>query len=238
MWKRIIDKNIDFTRNCPEFHIFTKIVIFKYNRNFFRPAASTYLENAYFYTRKSHKGITVNYCYQVDNRAQLDYILVRRKFKNGVLNAQAHNLFCSIGSDHRIVTATIRLSLRANSRTLQKKPKYDWNKLKTNPDLQDKYTVEIRNKYEVLSMNAGDDDQTQKYSYLIQANKETAEKVMPRVPKKQRKALCYDARVEMARIHLKEVDKRRAQETTKDTHLELEECKEKLDETFVETAKI
>ena len=46
--------------------------------------------------------------------------------------------------------------------------------MKTNPDLQDKYTVEIRNQYEVLSMNAGDDNQTQKYSYLIQANKETA----------------------------------------------------------------
>ena len=101
------------------------------------------------------------------------------------LNAQAYNSFTSIGSDHRIVTATIRISLRANSRAFQKK-KYDWNQLKTNPDLQDKNTVEIRNQYEVLPMNEGDDKQTQKYSYLIQANKETAEKVMPRVPKKQK----------------------------------------------------
>ena len=54
-------------------------------------------------------------------RAQLDYILVQRKWKNSVLNAQAYNSFASIGSDHRIVTATIRLSLRANSRALQKK---------------------------------------------------------------------------------------------------------------------
>ena len=148
----------------------------------------------------------------------MDYILVRRKWKNSVLNAQANNSFASIGSDHRIVTATIRLSLRANSRALQKKFKYDWNKLKTNPDLQDKYTVEIRNQYEVLSMNAGDDNQSQKYSYLIQANKETAEKVMPRVPKKQRRALCYDARVEKARNHLKEVNERHVRENTKDTH--------------------
>ena len=77
--------------------------------------------------------------------------------------------------------------------------------------------MEIRNQYEVLSMNAGDDNQTQKYSYLIQANKETAEKVMPRVPKKQRRALCYDARVEKARNHLKEVNKRHVRENTKDT---------------------
>ena len=145
----------------------------------------------------------------------MDYIRVR--------NAQAYNSFTSIGSDHRIVTESIRLSLRANSRAFQKK--YDWNQLKTNPDLQDKYTVEIRNQYEVLPMNEGDDNQTQKYSYLIQANKETAEKVMPRVPKKHRRALCYDSRVEKARNHLKEVNERHVRENTKDTHIEFEQCK-------------
>ena len=81
-------------------------------------------------------------------------------------------------------------------------------------------------------MNAGDENQTQKYSYLIQAKKETAEKVMPRVPKKQRRALCYDARVEKGRNHLKEVRKRHVRENTKYTHLEFEQCKEKLDEAY------
>ena len=165
-------------------------------------------------------------------RAQLDYILVRRKWKKSLLNAEAYNSFASIGSDHRIVTANIRLSLRASSRPLQKKPKYDWSKLKTDPDLQEKYTVEIRNKYALLSADGGNDDQTQKYSCLIQANKETAEMVMPKVPKKQRKALCYDARVEKARTHLKEVNKRHVLENTKDTHLEFETCKERLDEAY------
>ena len=55
---------------------------------------------------------------------------------------------------------------------------------------------------------------------------------MPRVPKKQRRALCYDARVEKARNHLKEVNKRHVRENTKDTHLEFEQCKVKLDEAY------
>ena len=84
----------------------------------------------------------------------------------------------------------------------------------------------------LLSINAGEDNQTLKYSYLIQANKEGAEKVMPRVPKKQRKTLCYDARVEMVRNLLKEVNERHVRENTKDTHLEFEQCKEKLDEAY------
>ena len=42
-------------------------------------------------------------------RAQLDYVLVRKKWRNSVNNAEAYN-FASIGSDHRIVTAKIRQS--------------------------------------------------------------------------------------------------------------------------------
>ena len=71
-------------------------------------------------------------------RAQLDYILVRRKWKNSVLNAQAYNSFASIESDHRLVTATIRLSLRANSRALQKKQNKTKQKQNKNKTKQNK----------------------------------------------------------------------------------------------------
>ena len=164
-------------------------------------------------------------------RAQLDYVLVRKKWRNSVNNAEAYNSFASIGSDHRIVTAKIRLSLRADSRATPKKVKYDWSKLATDPDLQDRYTLEIRNRYYILAEN-NDGDQSQKYSYLIQANKETADKIMPKLPKKQRKALCYDSKVEDARKHLMDVNKRHVLENTKDTHLEFEQSKRKLDKAY------
>ena len=48
-------------------------------------------------------------------KAQLDYVIVNSKWKNSVSNCQAFNSFENVRSDHRIVTSTIRLSLRANT---------------------------------------------------------------------------------------------------------------------------
>ena len=45
-------------------------------------------------------------------KRQLDYILVRQKWRNSVLNAEAYNGFESLGSDHRVVSMKVRLSLR------------------------------------------------------------------------------------------------------------------------------
>ena len=79
------------------------------------------------------------------HKAQLDYILIRRKWKNSILDVEARNSFSSIESDHRIVTAKIRLSLRAKTDTVQKKIRDDWNKIKLDTELQERYTVDIRN---------------------------------------------------------------------------------------------
>ena len=43
---------------------------------------------------------------------QLDYILVRRKWRNSILNAEPYSTFSSVGSDHRVVSIKVRMSLR------------------------------------------------------------------------------------------------------------------------------
>ena len=58
-------------------------------------------------------------------KCQLEYIPVRRKWKNSLLNAEAYSTFAGVGSDHRIVSTRIRLSLR-KSKTLPKRKQYDW----------------------------------------------------------------------------------------------------------------
>ncbi|KAJ8403068.1 hypothetical protein AAFF_G00359840 [Aldrovandia affinis] len=45
-------------------------------------------------------------------RRQLDYILVRKKWRKSILNAESYSTFDSVGSDHRVVAARLRLSLR------------------------------------------------------------------------------------------------------------------------------
>ena len=128
--------------------------------------------------------------YQADIKHNWIIFSSEENGKNSVRDVEARNSFSSIGSDHRIVTAKIRLSLRTH--TVQKKTRDEWNKLKLDTDLQERYTVEIRNNMPLLSLDDDSCDKTVNYSHLIQANKEAAGKVMPKVHKKQRRALFYE----------------------------------------------
>ena len=112
------------------------------------------------------------------SKRQLDYILVRCKWRNSILNAEPYNSFCSVGSDHRVVGAKVRLSLRVPKRAQQ--VRYDWKKFSESPELQQQYTVEVQNRFQILDE---DEDPTERYQRFVEANKEATEIV---VPKKER----------------------------------------------------
>ena len=66
-------------------------------------------------TKYQHKmGRRWTHTYPNSSKAQLDYIFLNKKWKNSAMNCRAYNTFDSVKSDHRIVTAKFRLSLRAN----------------------------------------------------------------------------------------------------------------------------
>ena len=46
---------------------------------------------------------------------QIDYILRNKKWSSSPLNCEAYSSFESVSSDHPIVTAKIRLSMRRNA---------------------------------------------------------------------------------------------------------------------------
>ena len=50
------------------------------------------------------------FCYVMS--VETTYILVRRKWKSSVLNAESHSTFDLVGSDHQVVAVKLRLSLR------------------------------------------------------------------------------------------------------------------------------
>ena len=66
------------------------------------------------------------YTYANNSKARIDYILINQKWKNSAINCETYSSFEGVSSDHRIVTAKIRLSLRKNAR-----------------DIRDKYLVEL-----------------------------------------------------------------------------------------------
>ena len=112
-----------------------------------------------------------------------------------------------MGSDRRLVTARIRLSLRT-SKTPAKKKNYDWSELQNY-----RYTVTIRNRYAELSNGVQDatekyaklvqadgvQDATEKYAKLVQADTETAEKLIAVKKKKKQRKVAEDPRIVDAR---------------------------------------
>ena len=65
------------------------------------------------------------------------------------MNCEAYSSFEGVSSDHRIVTAKLRLSLRKNATWTATTKHYDWTLL-NNRDIRDKYALELRNRFETL----------------------------------------------------------------------------------------
>ena len=80
-------------------------------------------------------------------------------------------------SDHRIVTAKIRLSLRKNAiRTTT--VHYDWALL-NDRDIWDKYTLALRNKYEALQEQTKTHTPNEEYENFVNAHLEAAAEFIP-----------------------------------------------------------
>ena len=82
--------------------------------------------NTHFQKRKGQK-----WTHKSPNNysSQIDYIISNRKWKNSAQNCISYNTFVNVESDHRIVTAHMKLSLRSNKKKNSKNKPYDWKTL-------------------------------------------------------------------------------------------------------------
>ncbi len=131
------------------------------------------------------------------DKCQLDYILIRKKWRNSLKNTQAYNSFASVGSDHRIVSAHVKLSLRSNTKTTSKRHIFDWKVLANDDELQSQYAVLVKNKFTGLETESG--NATDTYEKFILANKEAAEELIPRKAPTRKEPFSNDKRVAKAR---------------------------------------
>ena len=101
-----------------------------------------------------------------------------------------------MGSDHRIVSARVRLNLRKSKR-IPRKRQFDWKALSTDSNLQSMYAIEVRTRFEILA--DVEEAATDKYDRFITANKEAAEKTIPARSRPRRTHISSDPRVTRAR---------------------------------------
>ena len=165
-------------------------------------------------------------------KSQIDYIMVNRKWKNSIKDVEAFNNFSSIGSDHRVLTAKIKLSFRVTP-ARRKETRYDWNVLR-DPDLSNQFSVEVKNRYSVLSSSTDNDDITQDYENLLLAHTQAAKELLPKCKKQKRKDLASDLRVREKRIKVQEAFNKYHIEPSSENQMDLQTAKGGLEQTYVE----
>ena len=117
-----------------------------------------------------------------NNKAQIDNVFINKKWKNSAINCGAFSSFEGVSSDHRIVTAKIRLTLRKNATRTATTKHYDWALL-NNRDIRDKYVVELRNRFETLKEKTEKGTPNDEYENFVHAHREAAAKCIPTKPR-------------------------------------------------------
>ena len=164
-----------------------------------------------------------------ETKSQIDYILIRRKWRGCLLDTEAFSNLSSLGSDHRVLVATMKLRLRANTKQ-SRKVRYDWAKLTEDSDLQGRYTLEVRNRFEGLQVEcASDQSITSEYKCLVETNKETASKLLPTKKRDKKLLASEDRRVSAARTKLQEASEQNISQNSRETRDALKTAKEELD---------
>ena len=126
---------------------------------------------------QKREGKLWTYTYANNTKAQIDYVLINKKWKNSALNCEAYSSFEGVSTDHRIVTVKIRLSLRKNAKRTATTKHYDWALL--NKDIRDKYVLELRNRFETLQEKTETSTPNDEYENFVNAHLEAAAKYIP-----------------------------------------------------------
>ena len=113
-------------------------------------------------------------------RAQLDHILIRGKWLNSLHNCRAFDTI-EIDSDHRVVCANFKLSLRTSSQPKVKRIKYNWDLLRSE-EVEETYKLKLSNHFtELYNIQNAVDKTTHvqlKYDALVKATEKTCEEVL------------------------------------------------------------
>ena len=100
-------------------------------------------------------------------KAQLEYVIINRKWKNSAKSCRAFNSFVSVASDHRVVSTQIRLSLRANREKNSDTSPYDWTHLKDNPEIRNTFIIRVKNRFAALQDTTLTNSTNTKYNHSI-----------------------------------------------------------------------
>ena len=168
------------------------------------------------------------------SKAQLDYLLINKKWINSCINCEPYNSFCGVSSDHRIVSCNLRLSLRKNKTKNTTKPPYDWSLLAKNQVVKDAYTIKLYNRFNSLQESEENPSTNSTYQNFIESHLAAAKKYIPHRPKLKRKAPWENEIIKAKRDTLKDLTKQAAKYTTCQRKRIKEQAWKELNQAYLE----
>ena len=133
------------------------------------------------------------------NKGQIDFVFVRRKWRNSIKNTEPYNIFQSLGSDHRVVVSKVRISFRKTKKP-PRRVHYDYTALKRNEELQKRYAVDVQNRFSCLVEE--EDEATERYGKLVLAIEAANQSFLPKKARQKQIDPSSDPRVDSARRDL------------------------------------
>ena len=79
---------------------------------------------------------------------------------------------------------------------------YDWRVLVQDKDLQNAYTIQVKNRFAYLQEETASTNETDVYERFIQANKKARKQLIPKKKGKQHPIFADDDRIQKARMQL------------------------------------
>ena len=182
------------------------------------------------------KGQLWTFEYPNGNRAQLDYLLFRKKWRNSIKDSRSYSSFSSVGSDHRVISAKLKLSLRVSKKAYSHPMKrIDWKEVSSNTNLSREFAIQVSNKFQSLSPSDITSENVEDvYENLIKSTEEVALATLPK--KKSRSQLKPSAsqRVVDARSRLKSISLACHQTPSRAKKIQLIMAKKDLDDAYLD----
>ena len=125
---------------------------------------------------QKRKGKLWTYTCANNAKTQTTFLSIR----NGLISLwiMRHTPLLKVSFDHGIVTAKVRLCLRWNATQTTKTAHYDWSQL-NNRNINDKYTITLRNKFDALQEISETLTPNDEYENFVNAHMEAAAKSIP-----------------------------------------------------------
>ena len=183
------------------------------------------------------KGQLWTFEYPSGKRAQLDYVLFRKKWRNSVKNARSYSSFSSVGSDHRIVSATVKLSFRVSKQCKPHPMKsIDWKTVSSNKALSQQFSLDVYNRFSTLSSEEIDSDNIESvYECLVKSTEEIAISTLPKKKPRACSKPSNSDRVVEARSSLKAISEKYHKTPTQSNKIQMIVAKKNLDDAYLDS---